>query len=75
MKHSLMTFNLFRFKNRGGNFRVDVPRADVDFSNISVPEDLCGIQAYLRWERNGKQNYSPEQEQVLLSSSSVLAQL
>ncbi|BBN15240.1 alpha-glucan, water dikinase [Marchantia polymorpha subsp. ruderalis] len=51
------------FKNRGGNFRVDVPRADVDFSNISVPEDLCGIQAYLRWERNGKQNYSPEQEQ------------
>ncbi|CAN6195188.1 unnamed protein product [Urochloa humidicola] len=27
-----------------------------------VPEDLVQIQAYLRWERKGKQSYTPEQE-------------
>lgn len=32
--------------------------------NVSVPEDLVQIQAYLRWERNGKQMYSPEKEKV-----------
>lgn len=32
--------------------------------NDSVPEDLVQIQAYLRWERNGKQMYSPEKEKV-----------
>lgn len=32
--------------------------------NVSVPEDLVQIQAYLRWERNGKQAYSPEQEKA-----------
>eukprot|EP00271_Cylindrocystis_brebissonii_P010276 TRINITY_DN26421_c0_g1_i1.p1 TRINITY_DN26421_c0_g1~~TRINITY_DN26421_c0_g1_i1.p1 ORF type:complete len:1482 (-),score=381.52 TRINITY_DN26421_c0_g1_i1:676-5121(-) len=31
--------------------------------DVHVPEDLVGIQAYIRWERNGKQNYSPEQQQ------------
>ncbi|KAL3680910.1 hypothetical protein R1sor_023866 [Riccia sorocarpa] len=51
------------FKYNGGNFRVEVPQEKVDYSSIPVPEDLCGIQAYLRWEKNGKQNYSPEQEQ------------
>ncbi|KAL2621231.1 hypothetical protein R1flu_001436 [Riccia fluitans] len=51
------------FKHNGGNFRAEVPQVKVDYSTISVPEDLCGIQAYVRWEKNGKQNYSPEQEQ------------
>lgn len=32
--------------------------------NVSVPEDLVQIQAYLRWERHGKQAYSPEQEKA-----------
>lgn len=32
--------------------------------NVSVPEDLVQIQAYLRWERNGKQMYTPEKEKV-----------
>ncbi|XP_031400299.1 alpha-glucan water dikinase, chloroplastic [Punica granatum] len=31
-------------------------------TSISVPEDLVQIQAYLRWERKGKQMYTPEQE-------------
>ncbi|GAQ91752.1 alpha-glucan water dikinase [Klebsormidium nitens] len=30
---------------------------------VAVPEDLVGIQAYLRWERGGKKNYSPEEQQ------------
>lgn len=33
-------------------------------SNVSVPEDLVQIQAYLRWEKNGKQMYTPEQEKA-----------
>ncbi|KAL2334136.1 hypothetical protein Fmac_015349 [Flemingia macrophylla] len=32
---------------------------------VSVPEDLVQIQAYLRWEQKGKQTYSPEQEKVI----------
>lgn len=31
---------------------------------VRVPEDLVGIQAYLRWERNGKKDYPPEEQQV-----------
>ena len=31
---------------------------------VSVPEDLVQIQAYLRWERKGKQMYTPEQEKA-----------
>ena len=36
----------------------------VDKGDVSVPEDLVQIQAYLRWERKGKQMYTPEQEKV-----------
>lgn len=32
--------------------------------NVSVPEDLVQVQAYIRWERKGKQMYTPEQEKV-----------
>jgi alpha-glucan,water dikinase len=32
--------------------------------NVSVPEELVQIQAYLRWERKGKQMYTPEQEKA-----------
>jgi len=28
-----------------------------ELAGIDVPEDLCAIQSYIRWERNGKQNY------------------
>ncbi|KAJ0095371.1 hypothetical protein Patl1_16076 [Pistacia atlantica] len=32
------------------------------FKIFPVPEDLVQVQAYLRWERKGKQMYSPEQQ-------------
>ena len=38
--------------------------ARVDPVTIVLPEDLVRVQAYLRWERNGKQSYSPEKEKV-----------
>ncbi|CAA2985280.1 alpha-glucan water dikinase, chloroplastic isoform X1 [Olea europaea subsp. europaea] len=50
------------FKNDGGNFHVKIPVRETKILNVSVPEDLVQIQAYLRWERKGKQIYTPEQE-------------
>ncbi|KAF2301630.1 hypothetical protein GH714_028415 [Hevea brasiliensis] len=50
-------------KNKGDNFHVKLPaRQKLIIPNISVPEELVQIQAYLRWERKGKQMYTPEQE-------------
>ncbi|XP_038994051.1 alpha-glucan water dikinase, chloroplastic-like [Hibiscus syriacus] len=49
-------------KNDGQNFHVKLPHRKTLISNISVPEDLVQIQAYIRWERKGKQMYNPEQE-------------
>lgn len=51
-------------KNNGQNFHVKLPRREMLISNVSVPEDLVQIQAYLRWERMGKQMYTPEQEKA-----------
>lgn len=50
------------FKNNGDNFHVKLPLREKLVSNVSVPENLVQIQAYMRWERNGKQMYTPEQE-------------
>lgn len=50
------------FKNNGENFHVTLPSKVQSIQNASVPEDLVQIQAYLRWERKGKQMYTPEQE-------------
>eukprot|EP00262_Sarcandra_glabra_P002082 TRINITY_DN1233_c0_g1_i1.p1 TRINITY_DN1233_c0_g1~~TRINITY_DN1233_c0_g1_i1.p1 ORF type:complete len:1466 (+),score=298.47 TRINITY_DN1233_c0_g1_i1:171-4568(+) len=50
------------FKDSGQNFHVQLLRNDNTSPNLSVPEDLVAIQAYLRWERNGKQAYTPDQE-------------
>ncbi|XP_042496996.1 alpha-glucan water dikinase, chloroplastic-like isoform X2 [Macadamia integrifolia] len=52
------------FKDDGDNFRVQLVGRDKQIAVESVPEDLVQIQAYLRWERKGKQMYSPEQEKV-----------
>ncbi|KAM1170836.1 hypothetical protein ACFX15_020715 [Malus domestica] len=52
------------FKNNGDNFHVKLPAKEKLISNASVPEELVQIQAYLRWERKGKQMYTPEQEKV-----------
>ncbi|KAI6694871.1 hypothetical protein NL676_022581 [Syzygium grande] len=49
------------YKNNGGNFHIKLPLTE-EIPNVSIPEDLVQIQAYLRWERKGKQMYTPEQE-------------
>ena len=33
-------------------------------ADVAVPEDLLSIKSYIRWERNGKQNYSPEKQEA-----------
>ncbi|XP_061355011.1 alpha-glucan water dikinase, chloroplastic [Gastrolobium bilobum] len=50
------------FKNNGANFHIKLPVKDKLVQQVSVPEDLVQIQAYIRWERKGKQMYTPEQE-------------
>ncbi|XP_057416065.1 alpha-glucan water dikinase, chloroplastic isoform X2 [Lotus japonicus] len=50
------------FKNNGENFHIKLPGKDEGVQQGSVPEDLVQVQAYLRWERNGKQMYTPEKE-------------
>ncbi|XP_057948829.1 alpha-glucan water dikinase, chloroplastic [Malania oleifera] len=50
------------FKNKGENFHVKLPKKEKQALSAEVPEDLVQIQAYLRWERKGKQMYTPEQE-------------
>ncbi|KAI3467562.1 hypothetical protein Pfo_024225 [Paulownia fortunei] len=50
------------YKYNGGNFYVKLPKTDFRTPNVSVPEDLVQIQAYLRWEREGKQIYTPDKE-------------
>ncbi|RVW43449.1 Alpha-glucan water dikinase, chloroplastic [Vitis vinifera] len=52
------------FKNNGENFSVKLPVKGKMIPNASVPEELVQIQAYLRWERKGKQMYTPEQEKA-----------
>ncbi|CAK9158146.1 unnamed protein product [Ilex paraguariensis] len=53
------------FKNNGENFNIKLSFRERTIPNVSsVPEDLVQIQAYLRWERRGKQMYTPEQEKV-----------
>ncbi|XP_040380962.1 alpha-glucan water dikinase, chloroplastic [Oryza brachyantha] len=57
------------YKNNGQNFQIQLQTSQYQGQGTStatsstvVPEDLVQIQAYLRWERNGKQSYTPEQE-------------
>ncbi|XP_031122009.1 alpha-glucan water dikinase, chloroplastic-like isoform X1 [Ipomoea triloba] len=55
-------------KNSDNNFHVKIPPREpqrplrLPRSNVSVTEDLVQMQAYLRWERKGKQTYNPQQE-------------
>lgn len=59
------------FKNNGQNFQVQLSgkgygkqNASVSGNpNVDLSEDLVQIQAYLRWERKGRQTYTPDQEQ------------
>ncbi|KAM0856328.1 hypothetical protein ACQ4PT_049161 [Festuca glaucescens] len=56
------------FKNNGQNFLIQLPTSRNQGQGASgataVPEDLVQIQSYLRWERNGKQSYTSDQEKV-----------
>lgn len=38
----------------------------VSETKSQIPEDLVQIQAYIRWEKAGKPNYSPDQQLVSL---------
>lgn len=50
---------------KGGHDSNEKPSQNGGSSSaIQIPEELVGVQAYLRWERNGKKNYSPEEQQV-----------
>ncbi|XP_022151917.1 alpha-glucan water dikinase, chloroplastic [Momordica charantia] len=51
------------YKNKDKNFHVMLPVKEKFIPDVSVPEDLVQVQAYLRWERKGKQMYTPQQEQ------------
>lgn len=64
MCHCQHLSHVLRYKHNGGNFRIELPKADFRAPDVSVPEELVQIQAYLRWERKGKQNYTPEKEKV-----------
>ncbi|WOL20722.1 alpha-glucan water dikinase, chloroplastic isoform X4 [Canna indica] len=60
------------FKNNGQNFQVILEQGSQDprldsVSPVTVPEDLVQIQAYLRWERKGRQTYTPDQEKASVS--------
>ena len=59
-----MNFSFLRFKHDGQNFHVEIHKGEKLNPDVSVPEDLVQIQAYLRWERKGKQMYTPEQEKA-----------
>lgn len=70
----LKLFWLYRFKNNGKNFQIQLsgnfrrsPGASIaENINVTLPEDLVEIQAYIRWEKKGRQKYTPEQEKASL---------
>ncbi|XP_076893044.1 alpha-glucan water dikinase, chloroplastic-like [Bidens hawaiensis] len=52
------------YKNNGQNFHVKLRSRETPVSNVVIPEDLVQIQAFLRWEKKGKQMYTLEQEKM-----------
>ncbi|XP_076892539.1 alpha-glucan water dikinase, chloroplastic-like isoform X2 [Bidens hawaiensis] len=52
------------YKNSGQNFHVKLRSMETPVSNAVIPEDLVQIQSFLRWEKKGKQMYTPEQEKM-----------
>ncbi|GLJ13650.1 hypothetical protein SUGI_0217250 [Cryptomeria japonica] len=50
------------FKLNGQNVHIDIPRDATNVSDVSIPEDLVQLKAYIQWESKGKKNYTPEQE-------------
>ncbi|KAD2393750.1 hypothetical protein E3N88_40727 [Mikania micrantha] len=52
------------YKNNGQNYHVKLRSREEPVSDVVIPEDLVQIQAFLRWEKKGKQMYTPEQEKM-----------
>lgn len=65
---------LSRYKFQDGNFHVRIPEstASRDPASIVLPENLVQVQAYLRWERNGKHQYSDDKQKVGLVVHTVV---
>lgn len=42
------------------------PRSE---TKSKIPDELVQVQAYIRWEKAGKPNYTPDQQLVSLKSS------
>lgn len=40
-----------------------------------IPDDLVQIQAYIRWEKAGKPNYSPDQQLVNTNAFSLIGSM
>jgi len=63
-----------RLTNKSNDVEVKEPNkanaAEVKGSSATntkiIPDELVQIQAFLRWEKAGKPNYSPEQQLVTL---------
>lgn len=49
---------------RKGSNASEVTKETPSNSKTQIPDDLVQIQAYIRWENNGKPNYSPDQQSV-----------
>ncbi|KAG6497515.1 hypothetical protein ZIOFF_045416 [Zingiber officinale] len=71
------------YKHNGRNFQVHLlkqgnqnPHVSVSGNpNIIVPEDLVQIQAYLRWERKGRQAYTPDKEKASVAYVAITIDL
>jgi len=46
---------------------VKLPAQAAYVQNASIPEDLVQMQAYIRWEKAGKPNYSMDEQHVKYS--------
>lgn len=53
-----------RAKLTNKNDRCEIKEPSVSKIKNRIPDDLVQIQAYIRWEKAGKPNYSPEQQLV-----------
>ncbi|KAJ6988923.1 alpha-glucan water dikinase [Populus alba x Populus x berolinensis] len=51
-----------RAKLTNKNDRCEIKEPSVSKIKNRIPDDLVQIQAYIRWEKAGKPNYSPEQQ-------------
>ncbi|KAK9223163.1 hypothetical protein WN944_011605 [Citrus x changshan-huyou] len=46
-----------------GNFRIEIPEIDTNTCLQPIPKDLIELRAYQNWERRGRPDNSPQQQQ------------